>query len=176
MRPPCHCGHGVDEVTMARRPWRQHPPGHYIEVFLCSHAHLYDSSIHTSGHGLADRQIRIAVLSSPALKEKWRHFLHERRHFSSRLWARGEFGARNRPRTRWRSWPAARPLFAVPLFRASGTSFSETETARSDLEKTCAITLFSQVRSRQKPRDKFIVRIETHDKLIARFLHCILLY
>jgi hypothetical protein len=41
------------------------------------------------GHGLADRQIRIAFLSSP-LKEKWRHFLQERRHFSLRLKARGE--------------------------------------------------------------------------------------
>ncbi len=33
----------------------------------------------------------------------------------------------------------------------------------------------SQVTSRQKPRDKFILRLETHDKLIARFFHYILL-
>jgi hypothetical protein len=39
-----------------------------------------------------DWQIRIAILSLP-LKEKWRHFLQEPRHFSLRLRARGEFRA-----------------------------------------------------------------------------------
>ncbi len=33
----------------------------------------------------------------------------------------------------------------------------------------------SQVRSRQKPRDKFIVHLKTHDKLIVRVLHYIIL-
>jgi hypothetical protein len=46
------------------------------------------------GHRLANWQIRIAILSSP-LKEKWRHFLQERCHFSLRLRVRGEFHARN---------------------------------------------------------------------------------
>jgi hypothetical protein len=49
--------------------------------------------------GLADQQIHIAILSSP-LKEKWRHFLQERCHFSLRLGAREEFRARNPLRAR----------------------------------------------------------------------------
>ncbi len=68
-------------------------------------------------HGLADRQIRIAILSS-LLNEKWRHFLQERRHFSLRLRARGEFRARNPPRAWWRSWPGTPTLCrsAIPYW------------------------------------------------------------
>ncbi len=47
-------------------------------------------------HGLADRQILISFSSSP-LKEKWRRFLQERRHFSLRSRARGGVPCKKSP-------------------------------------------------------------------------------
>jgi hypothetical protein len=73
-------GHGGDEYGVHNRGGRNTVPKS-VPLF----------------HRLADRQIRIAILSLP-LKEKWRHFLQERRHFSLRLRARGEFRAKNFPR------------------------------------------------------------------------------